>query len=76
MPKLRRNWEYVRSEEDWWPTQWSEEEHQKLAVVVDDDNNNCNNSLRKRIPRLEEEWYEITQRIEQELNEGVNGSSG
>jgi ATP-binding cassette subfamily F protein 3 len=34
------------------------------------------NNLRKRIPRLEEEWYEITQRIEQELNEGVNGSSG
>jgi ATP-binding cassette subfamily F protein 3 len=24
-------------------------------------------SLRKRIPRLEEEWFEITQRIEQEM---------
>jgi ATP-binding cassette subfamily F protein 3 len=28
------------------------------------------NKLKQRIPRLEEEWFEITQRIEQELNEG------
>ncbi|MDR1183575.1 MAG: ATP-binding cassette domain-containing protein, partial [Coriobacteriales bacterium] len=27
-------------------------------------------TLRKRIPRLEEEWFEITQRIEQEMNSG------
>jgi ATP-binding cassette subfamily F protein 3 len=27
-------------------------------------------ALRKRIPRLEEEWFEITQRIEQEMSSG------
>ena len=30
-------------------------------------------ALRKRIPRLEEEWYDITQRIEAEIDGQMQG---